>query len=93
MRPLNVPSASVRAIFASDAAKLPVFVGVESAEGYRLYRINRVAAVEPPAEQVKAMRNDMRRLLAQEEMRAYLESIKAATKIKIEPSALEPKAE
>jgi peptidyl-prolyl cis-trans isomerase D len=93
MRPLNVPSASVRAIFASDAAKLPAFVGVESAEGYRLYRINRVAAVEPPAEQVKAMRNDMRRLLAQEEMRAYLESIKAATKIKIEPSALEPKAE
>lgn len=93
MRPLNVPSASVRALFAADAVKLPAYVGVESAEGYRLYRINRVAAVEPPAEQVKAMRNDMRRLLAQEEMRAYLESIKAATKIKIEPSALEPKAE
>ena len=93
MRPLNVPSASVRALFAADAAKLPAFVGVESAEGYRLYRINRVTAVEPPSEQVKAMRNDMRRLLAQEEMRAYLESIKAATKIKIEPTALEPKAE
>lgn len=93
MRPLNVPSASVRALFAADATKLPAYVGVESAEGYRLYRINRVAAVEPPAEQVKAMRNDMRRLLAQEEMRAYLESIKAATKIKIEPTALEPKAE
>lgn len=93
MRPLNVPSASVRALFAADATKLPAYVGVESAEGYRLYRINRVAAVEPPAEQVKAMRNDMRRLLAQEEMRAYLESIKAAAKIKIEPTALEPKAE
>jgi hypothetical protein len=31
--------------------------------------------------------------LAQEEMRAYLESAKAKAKIKIAPSALEPKAE
>jgi len=93
MRPLNVPAASVRAIFGADASKLPAWAGAESAEGYRLYRINRVAAVEPPAEQIKAMRNDMRRLLAQEEMRAYLESIKARAKIKIEATALEPKAE
>lgn len=97
MRPLNVPSASVRAIFGaavvSTPGKLPAYVGVESAEGYRLYRINRVAASELPAEQIKTMRNDMRRLLAQEEMRAYLENIKAGTKIKIDPTALEPKAE
>jgi peptidyl-prolyl cis-trans isomerase D len=93
MRPLNVPSASVRALFAANVSTLPAYVGVDSAEGYRLYRINRVDAVTPPAEQVKAMRNDMRRLLAQEEMRAYLESIKSRAKIKIEPSALEPKAE
>jgi hypothetical protein len=50
-------------------------------------------AGELPAEQTKAMRNDMRRMLAQEEMRAYLESVKASIKIKIEPTALEPKAE
>lgn len=93
MRPLNVPSASVRAIFGAAVVKLPAYVGVESAEGYRLYRINRVAASELPAEQIKTMRNDMRRLLAQEEMRAYLENIKAGTKINIDPTALEPKAE
>jgi hypothetical protein len=46
-----------------------------------------------PEAQVKAMRNDMRRLLAQEEMRAYLESVKAKTEIKIAPASLEPKAE
>lgn len=91
MQPLNVPAASVRAIFSASTSTLPTWVGVESAEGYRLYRINRVTATEPPPEQVTAMRNDMRRLLAQEEMRAYLESVKARTKIKIEPTALEPK--
>jgi peptidyl-prolyl cis-trans isomerase D len=93
MQPLNVPAASLRAIFSADAAKLPGWAGVPSAEGYRLYRINRVAEGEMPAEQIKAMRNDMRRMLAQEEMRAYLESAKARAKIKISPSALEPKAD
>jgi len=93
MQPLNVPAASLRAIFRADAAKLPTWAGVESAEGYRLYRVNRVVEAAPAAEQITAMRNDMRRLLAQEEMRAYLESVRARSKIKIEPTALEPKAE
>lgn len=93
MQGLTVPIASVRAIFSANAAKLPNWVGVESAEGYRLYRINRVTETAMPEAQVKAMRNDMRRLLAQEEMRAYLESVKAKTEIKIAPASLEPKAE
>jgi peptidyl-prolyl cis-trans isomerase D len=93
MQPMNLPPASVRAVFSAAAGKLPAWVGVESPEGYRLYRINRVTEAAPPPEQIKAMRNDMRRLLAQEEMRAYLESIKARSKIKIAPTALEPKAE
>jgi peptidyl-prolyl cis-trans isomerase D len=89
MQAMNVPAASVRAIFSANVSQLPAWVGVDSAEGYRLYRINRVSASEMPSEQVSALRNDMRRLLAQEEMRAYLESAKARTKIKIEPTALE----
>jgi peptidyl-prolyl cis-trans isomerase D len=93
MQPMNLPPASVRAIFSAAAGKLPAWVGVESPEGYRVYRINRVTEATPPPEQVKAMRNDMRRMLAQEEMRAYLESTKARSKIKIAPTALEPKAE
>jgi len=93
MQPLNVPAASIRAIFSARADKLPTWAGVESPEGYRVYRINRVVAGEMPSEQVKAMRNDLRRLLAQEEMRAYLESIRAQSKVKIAPTSLEPKAE
>jgi len=93
MQPLNVPAASLRAIFSTRTDKLPTWTGVESPEGYRLYRINRVVAGEMPPQQVSAMRNDMRRLLAQEEMRAYLESTKAQSKIKISPTALERKAE
>jgi len=93
MQPLNLPAASVRAIFSAETGKLPAYMGVESAEGYRVYRINRVIANEPPAEQAAKIRADLRRLLAQEEMRAYLESVKAKAEIKIAPAALEPKAE
>ena len=93
MQPLNLPAASVKAIFRADAGKLPAYLGVESADGYRLYRVNRVAANEPAPDMAKKIRADLRKLMAQEEMRAYLESAKAKAKIKIAPTALEPKAE
>ncbi len=93
MQPLELPAAAVKAIFRAAAGKLPAYVGAETAEGYRVYRINRVTAGQAQPDMVKRIRNDVRRLLAQEEMRAYLENLKAHAKIKIEPSALEPKAE
>ncbi|MBM4181790.1 MAG: SurA N-terminal domain-containing protein [Betaproteobacteria bacterium] len=93
MRPLELQSAAVRAIFAARADKLPAHVGVESPEGYRLYRVSRVLPVEPAAEQAEKIRVDLRRLLAQEEMRAYLESAKAKASIKIAQTSLDAKAE
>jgi peptidyl-prolyl cis-trans isomerase D len=93
MQPLNLPPEAVKAIFRAATGKLPGHVGIETAEGYRVYRINRVAAGQAQPEMAKRIRSDIRRLVAQEEMRAYLENLKAKASIKIEPSALEPKVE
>ena len=93
MQPMTLPAASVKAIFRATAQQLPTYVGVESGDGYRLYRINRVVAGQAAPEMVQRIRTDMRQLVAQEEMRAYLENTKAKSKIKISPTALEPKAE
>ncbi len=93
MQPMSIPGASIKAIYRADAGKLPAYLGVESAEGYRLYRINRVTANAPAPDMANKIRADLSKLLAQEEMRAYLESVKAKAKIKITPTALEPKAE
>ncbi len=93
MQPLNLPAVSIKAIFRTDTGKLPAYLGVESSDGYRLYRINRVATSEPAPDMAKKIRIDLRKLLAQEEMRAYLENAKSKAKIKITPTALEPKAE
>jgi peptidyl-prolyl cis-trans isomerase D len=93
MQPLNLPPAAVKAVFRATTAKLPAYAGAETAEGYRVYRINRVVAGQAQPDMAKRIRGDVRRMLSQEEMRAYLENLKAKASIKIEPSALEPKAE
>ena len=93
MQPMTLPAASVKAIFRASTQQVPSYVGVESGDGYRLYRINRVVPGQAAPDMVQRIRGDMRQLVAQEEMRAYLESVKAKSKIKIAPSALEPKAE
>ena len=91
-QPLNVPRAALKAVFRANVSKLPAYVGAETDEGYRVYRINRVVAVDASA-QVEQMRGDLRRLIAQEEVRAYLENLKAKADIKIEPTSLEPAAQ
>jgi peptidyl-prolyl cis-trans isomerase D len=91
-RPLNVPREALKAVFRATPSKMPVFVGVETGDGYRVYRINRVMPVDASA-QVEPMRADLRRLIAQEEVRAYLESLKSKADIKIEPASLEPEAD
>ena len=89
---LNVPRAALKAVFRANVSKLPTYVGAETEEGYRLYRINRVVAVDA-SKQVEQMRGELRRLIAQEEVRAYLENLKAKADIKIEPTSLEPAAQ
>ncbi|MDD5390295.1 MAG: SurA N-terminal domain-containing protein [Gallionellaceae bacterium] len=93
MQPLNLPPLAIKAVFRAATGKLPAYVGAETPEGYRVYRLNRVTAGQAQPDMANRIRNDVRRLVAQEEMRAYLENLKANAKIKIEPSALEPKPE
>lgn len=90
-QPLNLPRQALQEVFRANVGKLPAYVGAETGDGYRLYRINRVQdGASLPVEQ---MRGDLRRLIAQEEVRAYLEYIKSRADIEIEASALEPGSE
>jgi peptidyl-prolyl cis-trans isomerase D len=91
-QPMNVPPEAVKAVFRADTAKLPAFVGVATGDGYHLFRINRVIAAGANP-QIEQMRADLRRLEAQEEVRAYLENLKAKAKIEIEPTTLQPTGE
>lgn len=92
-QPLNLPANAVRAIFHVNAGKLPGYTGVETPDGYRVYRLNSVSEGSMDAQQAVRMSNDLRRITAQEELRAVLEYTRANTKVKIEPTALDAKTE
>ncbi len=91
MQPLNLPPEAVKAVFKARAEKLPAYVGVETREGYRLYRINSVSGGEMDKEQVRMLQHDLQRLLAQEELRALLESLRGRAKIDINKDFVEQK--
>jgi peptidyl-prolyl cis-trans isomerase D len=92
-QPLTLPRDAVRAVFRVDAGTLPGYTGVDSADGYRLYRVNSVSEASMDPQQAARMASDLRRLTAQEELRALLEFTRAKTTVKIEPTALEGKSE
>jgi len=93
MKPLNLPRESIKAIFGADSTKLPVTVGVETPDGYRLYRIAKVIEGTPDPAQHQQLQQELTSTLRAEEMRAYLEFVKSKAKVKINEAILEKKAE
>jgi hypothetical protein len=93
MQPLNLPAESIKAIFAANASKLPTSVGVETPDGYRLYRITKVASVPPDATRLTQLQHDLTGIVMKEEIKAYLAYVKAKAGVKINDAILEKKAE
>lgn len=83
----------MKAIFKASAAKLPSYVGVEMPDGYRVYRISKVTQGEVKDGLDKQIQRDLGRLSAQEELRSYLEFVRARNKVEINQAAVEKKAE
>jgi peptidyl-prolyl cis-trans isomerase D len=77
------------AILKADVNKLPTFVGTElPGEGYGVYRISKVGQpAKPDAARRSAQQQQVVGTLAQEEMSAYVESLKKKAKVKFNGSA------
>ncbi len=93
MQPLNLPPDAVKAVYKARTERLPTYVGLESREGYRLYRINGVTESAAEQEQVVMIRRDLQRLLAQEELRALLEDLRGKSEIKVNQAFIERRTE
>jgi len=83
----------LRAIFRADAGKLPGYSGAEDQkEGYQLIRVTKVTEsgeVKPEAR--KAAAEQLRRLIAQEQMNDYVAALKRRVDVKIKPDLIEKK--
>lgn len=93
MKPLNMTPDALKAVFRASVEKMPQYVGLESREGYRLYRINKMTPAEVAGDQVQMIRRDLLRLAAQEEFRAYLDHARANAKISINQEVVAQKSE
>lgn len=80
-------------IFKLDAHKVPAYAGVESPRGaFLLLRVSRVIDVEDldPARR-KAAADELRQVMGQEELNAYVASLKAKAEVKLRLDQLETK--
>ncbi len=84
---------ALKAIFRADTGKLPVYLGVKLRDrGYGIYRILRVIDAPPAdAAREKELQEQMAQQAAQEETTAYIASLRAAAKIRINKAKLEKK--
>ncbi|MDR0378840.1 MAG: SurA N-terminal domain-containing protein [Candidatus Accumulibacter sp.] len=86
----SLPAVALQAIFKANAQKLPAYVGVEVDDGYMLLRITAVAPPEEVDEnRLEALGAGYMRVVAQEDLAAYLSSLRSRYKVDINLSLLE----
>jgi peptidyl-prolyl cis-trans isomerase D len=85
--------AALASAYRVDPAKLPAYAGVEDGRGgFTLVRVTRIAEADKIApERQKAIAEGLREMLGQEEMLAYVSSLKQKAGIQINKEALEKK--
>jgi peptidyl-prolyl cis-trans isomerase D len=86
----DLPPAAMRAVFKADVQKLPAYVGAGIGGGYAIYKI---VKINPPAKldeaRSNALKNEYGRILAQEELSAYINALRSRYKIEVNKTALE----
>ena len=90
----NLAPDAVRAVFKADTARLPSHAGAAVPGGYALYRITQVkpyaaAGEEPP--RAKALRDQYRRTIAEEEFSGWLAVLRQRYPVEINKTVLEAK--
>jgi len=84
---------AVAEIFKADGGKLPSYVGYENPQGgYILMKITRIVEAETLDDaKRKAAADELRQLIAQEELNAYVASLKLKADVKVVQESLEKK--
>jgi peptidyl-prolyl cis-trans isomerase D len=81
----GLPATALSAIFKANAAKLPAYVGVDlGADGYAIYRVNGIEkAAAVAADRLTGAQQQISQVYAQADMEAYVNALKARSKVKL----------
>jgi peptidyl-prolyl cis-trans isomerase D len=91
--PKGLGAAAVSQVFAADASKLPAYAGLESADGYMLYRVSRVVDVQPDDTRQRGVQSELGRMNGTMEFKSFLDGLRADAKVEINREALERKVQ
>lgn len=90
----NLPANAVRAVFKADTARLPAFTGLAGPNGYALFRVSAAKPFVAGADEkprAKALRAQYERLIAAEELTAWITFLKGQFPVELNKAALEAK--
>jgi peptidyl-prolyl cis-trans isomerase D len=89
----GIPESVVRAAFRASATKLPAYTGVEDPQsGYHVIRVSRVTEPEAAAADTrKAVTDQLRQILSQEQLTNYIATLKAGADVQIKSGVIEKK--
>ncbi len=92
-RPTGLADYAVQPVFRAPASKLPAYVGVENPRGgYLLVRINKVVEAAAPTDaQRRQYGEQLRQMLAQEQLAAYVASVREKEGVSLRAERLEKK--
>jgi peptidyl-prolyl cis-trans isomerase D len=90
-QPKDIGAEALSQIFRVDASKLPVYAGLESRDGYTIYRVSRVIDVNPDEARERSVQGELGRASGQEEFKAFLSRLRAEASVEINRAALEKK--
>jgi peptidyl-prolyl cis-trans isomerase D len=90
-QPQDLGPDALSKIFGADASKLPAYAGVESNNGYAIYRITRVVDVQPDETRARSVQSELGRAGGTQEFKSFLDGLRADAKVEINKAALEKK--
>jgi peptidyl-prolyl cis-trans isomerase D len=89
--PQDLGPEALSKIFGADASKLPAYAGVESNNGYVIYRVTRVVDVQPDETRARSVQSELGRASGTQEFKSFLDGLRADAKVEINKAALEKK--
>ena len=91
--PRDLGPEALSRIFGADASKLPVYAGMESNNGYVIYRVTRVVDVQPDETRARSVQSELGRASGTQEFKSFLDGLRADAKVEINNAALEKRTQ
>jgi len=91
--PQDLGAEALSRIFGADASKLPAYAGLESGNGYVIYRVTRVVDVQPDDTRARSVQSELGRADGAQEFKSFLDGLRADAKVEINNAVLEKKTQ